>query len=99
VLLPAVHRDGPVTIAVSTGGTSPALAVWLRRRLAAALVPGTAALAHVLEDARQELRANGRSTESVDWQAALDGLLPELVAAGRINEAQTLLAEVTVERS
>jgi len=99
VLLPAVHRDGPVTIAVSTGGASPALAVWLRRRLAAALVPGTAALAHVLEDARQELRANGRSTESVDWQAALDGVLPELVAAGRIHEAQTLLAEVTVERS
>ena len=35
-ILPSVHRDGAVTLAVSTGGQSPALASWLRRpRLAA----------------------------------------------------------------
>lgn len=99
VYLPAVHRDGPVSIAVSTGGASPALAVWIRRRIAAALAPGTAGLACVLEDARRTLHANGRSTESVDWQAALDGSLPELVAAGRLQDARSLLAELTVEPS
>ncbi len=59
VSLPAVHRDGPVTIAVSTGGTSPALAVWLRTRLAAALGPETATLAELAGEAREALRRSG----------------------------------------
>ena len=33
-ILPAVHRDGAVTVSVSTGGLSPALASWLRDRIA-----------------------------------------------------------------
>src|SRR5260370_32861497 len=37
-IAPAVHRQGDVTVAVSTGGKAPALAVRLRDRIAA-LVP------------------------------------------------------------
>ncbi|HET8529075.1 MAG TPA: bifunctional precorrin-2 dehydrogenase/sirohydrochlorin ferrochelatase [Gaiellaceae bacterium] len=34
-ILPALHRRGPITVAVSTGGASPALAQWLRDHFAA----------------------------------------------------------------
>jgi precorrin-2 dehydrogenase len=34
-ILPALHRRGDITVAVSTNGASPALAQWLRDRFAA----------------------------------------------------------------
>jgi len=33
-ILPAIHRRGPIAVAVSTAGASPALAQWLRDRFA-----------------------------------------------------------------
>jgi siroheme synthase-like protein len=90
VSLPAVRRDGAVTIAVSTGGTSPAFAVWLRDRLGAALPPGTATLAELAGEAREALRRTGAPAGSVDWKAAFDEAAP-LVASGRVDEARALL--------
>ncbi len=91
-ILPSVHRDGPVTVAVSTGGSSPALATWLRGQLAAAAGPRVGELAGLLASARQRLHDEGRSTETVDWAALLDGPLPGLVEAGRMDEARALVA-------
>ena len=90
-LLPAVHRDGRVSVAVSTGGASPALASWLRCRLAEACGEGLGALAQALEDARRKIQASGRPTGSVDWRTLLDGPLPRLVREGRLEEARRLL--------
>lgn len=90
-LLPAVHRQEPVTVAVSTGGASPALAAWLRRRIAPVVGPEVAVLARLLEECRRELHAEGRSTAEVDWAALLEGPLPDLVATGRLAEARALL--------
>ncbi|MHB1583440.1 MAG: precorrin-2 dehydrogenase/sirohydrochlorin ferrochelatase family protein, partial [Acidimicrobiales bacterium] len=47
-LLPAVHRSGRVSVAVSTEGASPALAGWLRSRLAAACGAELGELAELL---------------------------------------------------
>jgi len=90
-ILPSVHRDGPVTVAVSTGGASPALAVWLRRRLGAEAGEGVGQLADLLAEARHRMRTEGRSTESVDWAALLDGDLPGLVAHGDLDAARDLI--------
>ncbi len=78
--LPAVHRRDPVLLAVSTQGTSPALAGWLRDRLAGALPEQLEALIAALSDERRALRAAGRSTEDIDWTARIDALLAGLDA-------------------
>ncbi len=96
--LPSVHRDGPVTIAVSTGGTSPALAAWLRRRLGAAAGPDLGTLAALLDEARSAVLASGRSSGDVDWESLLDGPLRDLVAAGDVAGARALLAAATAAR-
>jgi siroheme synthase-like protein len=90
-ILPAVHRDGPVTIAVSTAGLSPALASWLRRQVATQSGPGLGALAQLLGRARALIKASGRGTESVDWAALLDGPLPALVRNGEMEAAVRLV--------
>ncbi len=90
-ILPAVARDGSVCVAVSTAGASPALAGWLRDRVVEALGPGLGDLAALLEEGRRRVQAQGRSTESVDWRAVLDGPLPELVRQGRMDRARAAL--------
>jgi siroheme synthase-like protein len=96
IQLPAVHRDGQVTVAVSTGGSSPALAQWLRNRIVATIPPGVATIAALLDEARASMRRAGRPTESVDWMAVLDGPVVPLVAAGRIDEARAALFDACV---
>jgi siroheme synthase-like protein len=97
-VLPAVTRDGPVSVAISTGGASPALASWLRRRVAEAMGPGLGALAALLDEARQRIHTRGASTETVDWEALLDGPLPALVRQGDLDGARVLL-EAAIERA
>ena len=80
--LPAVVRQGPVTVAVSTSGRSPALAAWLRDRFAERLGPEYAVLAELLSEARDDLKAAGRSTEDIDWRQALDCDMLDLIKAG-----------------
>jgi precorrin-2 dehydrogenase / sirohydrochlorin ferrochelatase len=89
--LPAVARRGPITIAVSTGGHSPALAAWLRRRFEDELGPEYEVLADLLASERAAIRANGRPTEGLDWQSALDSGMLDLIRAGQVQEARERL--------
>ncbi|HEX3291360.1 MAG TPA: bifunctional precorrin-2 dehydrogenase/sirohydrochlorin ferrochelatase [Gaiella sp.] len=51
-ILPAVHRAGPIAVAISTGGASPALAQRLRDEVARLVTEDHVALARELRDLR-----------------------------------------------
>ncbi len=57
-ILPAIHREGPITVAVSTGGASPALAQWLRARIAEVIGPEHAQVARQLRELRPWAKRN-----------------------------------------
>lgn len=56
-ILPAIHRAGPITIAVSTSGASPALAKRLRTKFAAQVDDETVELAERLSELRPWVKA------------------------------------------
>jgi siroheme synthase-like protein len=98
--VPAVWRDGPLTLTVATAGASPALAAALRDRAARALGPAAAGLAAICADLRPEVRARldspaARRRLLADWADPrwLDVWLgegPEAVRealVGRLDEA------------
>jgi precorrin-2 dehydrogenase / sirohydrochlorin ferrochelatase len=89
--LPAVVRQGPVSVAVSTSGYSPALAGWIKEQIAEKLGPEIALLAELLSEARDELKAAGRSTEAVDWRRALDSDMLDLIRTGQTAQARERL--------
>jgi siroheme synthase-like protein len=89
--LPAVVRQGPITVTVATGGQSPALATWLRDRLADELGPEHEVLLGLLAERREALRSGGVTTEGLSWQQVLDSGMLDLVRAGRVAEARELL--------
>lgn len=75
-ILPAVARNGPLTISVSTDGASPALAGRLRDRAARLLTDDVVDLAGRLNTKRAEIRSIGGSTEHHDWRPTIDAVLP-----------------------
>jgi siroheme synthase-like protein len=87
----SVLRRSDVVVAVGTGGRSPALAKWLRGRIEHELGPDIEPLLELLSEAREEMRAAGKSSEDADWQSALQSGMVELVRDGRLDEAKELL--------
>ena len=90
-MLPSIVRRGPITLAVSTGGRSPALARWLRARLSDELGPEYEVLAELLADERTRLKEGGRPTDEVDWKTALDSDMLHLIQTGQIERARERL--------
>ena len=92
-ILPSVFRRGAVTVAVSTGGTSPTMARLVREELDALLPDDVAPLTEVMAEVRRALSESGVSLDAARWRQALDGELRSLAAAGRTAEAHARLRE------
>jgi len=73
-ILPAIARSGRVTAAISSDGTSPALAKWVRDQVAVLLDERIAEAAEVLAGERRAIQQGGGSTEDVDWRPRLHEL-------------------------
>jgi siroheme synthase-like protein len=72
-ILPAIVRTGPLAIAISTAGASPALAKRIKREIAAAYGPEHARLAELLNDARGW--AKGTLPTYQDRKAFFEGIV------------------------
>ncbi|HEX3176780.1 MAG TPA: bifunctional precorrin-2 dehydrogenase/sirohydrochlorin ferrochelatase [Methylomirabilota bacterium] len=94
VILPAVVRRGPVTVAIGTGGATPAVARAVREHVERALPAAWASLAEIARDLRRELGARAEQRPSADaWRDALAEALPPLLAGETREDAARRLRE------
>jgi len=89
--LPAILRRGSLMVTVSTGGGSPAVASWLKERLDAQIGPEYEMLVDLVAAEREAVRAEGRSTEGLNWKKALDSDMLELIKNGQVADARERL--------
>lgn len=89
--LMSVVRRGDLVVTIGTNGRSPALATYLKDRLTAEIGPEYGTLLEILGEAREAIRASGRSSEDADWRRAIDSGILDLIRAGREAEARELL--------
>lgn len=90
-IAPAVARRGDVTIAVSTGGASPALARRFREELSRSRLIEYADLAPLLSEVRADLKRMGISVRRDQWQKCIDEPLLSMVQEGRTEDARDAL--------
>lgn len=83
-ILPAVLREGPVTISVSTGGASPALAGWLRNRMRSALPANLTTIVEELAARRRAIKGRGESTEALDWMPIIEEVVAKSSGARNV---------------
>src|SRR6184192_2273890 len=89
-IAPAIHREGDITLAVSTGGKSPALAVRLRQRIARLVGRAEARLCALLGELRPELagRVPDARARTALWYEIVDSDVIDYVRRGDIEGAR-----------
>lgn len=89
--LPAIHRAGPVTLTVSTDGSHPGAAAWLRDLAGASITPEHVAAVELAAELRADAVAEGRPARRPDWRAAVDSGMLSLIREGHRAEAKERL--------
>ncbi len=93
-ILPALVRRGDLTVAVATGGSSPALARAIREELETYLTDDYTTLASIAAEARRELRAAGRPVTADAWRRALGPEVRRLIVERGRDDAKHRLLEL-----
>ena len=98
-IAPAIHREGDITVAVSTSGKSPALAARLRQRVARLIGPADARLCALLGELRPEVAARVPDTHARTtlWYRILDSDVIEFVRRGDMEGARGRIDELVSE--
>jgi siroheme synthase-like protein len=90
-ILPSVLRRGEVTLAISTGGASPALARTIREELEMHLSQEYEQLAKLAAEARVEAHRRSISIPFQTWRHALGGDVRQYLMHGEVARARTHL--------
>ena len=90
-ILPSVLRRGELTVAVSSGGTSPALSRAIREELELYFTEEYKLLVDLAAQARAELQARKVSVPFETWRRALSGDVRQLLMRGDMLRAKALL--------
>jgi precorrin-2 dehydrogenase len=96
-IMPGIAQQGDLIVAVSTSGTSPAMARKMREEIEAFLTEDWALMLELAAEVRAELREKGKLVDSEIWNKALDGELRQLLAEGRRPEAKERLLRSLLE--
>lgn len=93
VIFPAIVDRSPLTIAISSGGSSPVLVRLLRRRIEALVPAAYGRLARFAGRMRGPVKAAlpAETPRRLFWEEAVEGAVAELVMAGREQQAEALL--------
>lgn len=96
-ILPSLVERGDLTIAVSTGGKSPALAKKLRRELEEAYGPEYAVLLEIMGELREKVIARGRSSDEnrALFEAVVQSDVLDKIRAGQWGMVAELILELT----
>jgi precorrin-2 dehydrogenase/sirohydrochlorin ferrochelatase len=93
-IVPSYLQRGDITIAVSTGGRSPALARKIRANLEKRFGSEYAVLARIIGEARSELKEKGIAVSGDDWQEAIElKKMLSMIAAGNEAELKRIILE------
>ena len=98
-ILPAVIRRGDLTVAVSTGGASPAVTRVIREELDEYFTADYAWFVQIAGEVRSELREKSVSPAASAWNRALQGDFRRLIKEGRPVQAKELLLETLGAKS
>ena len=99
-IFPAIIDRNPVMIAISSASESPALTRYLRNQLDAALSSRIPQLAQFVSSLRHSIRSNISDSKQRQqlWRKLMSSAMPNLVLAGKEEEAQTVCNNVIAEK-